>query len=68
MLLYTRILYPGSKLSSLEDAKRFIEQPKCDIHQVYRALSLLAKESDDIQAAVYKNSLKIGAARQGCLL
>ncbi len=60
MLLYTRILYPGSKLSSLEDAKRFIEQPKADIHQVYRALSLLAEESDDIQAAVYKNSLKLG--------
>ena len=60
MLLYTRILYPGSKLSSLEDAKRFIEQPEADIHHVYRALSLLAKESDDVQAAVYKNSLKIG--------
>lgn len=60
MLLYTRILYPGSKLSSLEDAGRFIEQPEADIHQVYRALSLLAEESDDIQAAVYKNSLKLG--------
>ena len=60
MLLYTRILYPGSKLSSLEDAKRFIEQPTADIHQVYRALSLLAKENEDIQAAVYKNSLKLG--------
>lgn len=60
MLLYTRVLYPGSKLSSLEDAKNFIEQPKVDIHQVYRALSLLSKESDGIQAAVYKNSLKLG--------
>ena len=60
MLLYTRVLYPGSKLSSLEDAKHFIEQPKADIHQVYRALSILAKESDDIQASVYKNSLKLG--------
>lgn len=63
MLLYTRILYPGSKLSSLEDAKRFIEQPECDIHQVYRALSLLSKESDSIQASVYKNSLKLGKRR-----
>ncbi len=60
MLLYTRILYPGSKLSSLEDAKRFIEQPEADIHHVYRALSLLAKENENIQAAVYKNSLKLG--------
>lgn len=60
MLLYTRILYPGSKLSSLEDAKRFLEQPKADIHQVYRALSLLAKESDTIQADVYRRSLRLG--------
>jgi len=59
-LLYTRIMYPGSKLSSLKDAKRFIEQPKCELHQVYRALSLLAKESDEIQSAVYKNSLNLG--------
>lgn len=60
MLLYTRILYPGSKLSSLEDAKRFIEQPQTELHHVYRALSLLSKESDFIQAQVYKNSLKLG--------
>ena len=32
MLLYARVLHPGSKRSSLEDAKRFIEQPKADIH------------------------------------
>ena len=60
MLLYTRILYPGSKRSSLEDAKRFLEQPKADIHQVYRALSVLAEEMDSIQADVYKRSLKMG--------
>lgn len=59
-LLYTRVLYPGSKLSSLEDSKRFIEQPGTELHQIYRALSLLAKESDAIQAAVYKNSLRLG--------
>lgn len=41
-LLYTRLLYPGSKLSTLEDARRFLEQPEEDIHQVYQALSLLA--------------------------
>lgn len=63
ILLYTRVIYPGSKLSSLEDAKRFIEQPKCDIHQVYRALSLLARESDTIQADVYRNSLRLGSRR-----
>ena len=60
MLLYTRVLYPGSKLSSLEDAQRLIEQPTADIHQVYRALSLLATEFNEIQADVYKRSLKLG--------
>ena len=60
MLLYTRVLYPGSKLSSLEDAKRLIEQPSADIHQVYRALSLIATEFNEVQADVYKRSLKLG--------
>ena len=60
MLFYTRVLYPGSKLSSLEDAIRLIEQPSADIHQVYRALSLLATEFNEIQADVYKRSLKLG--------
>ncbi|MDD7133878.1 MAG: hypothetical protein PUH74_05585, partial [Bacteroidales bacterium] len=38
MLIYTRILYPGSKRSSLEDAGKFFEQPECTLEQVYRAL------------------------------
>ncbi|MEG2352988.1 MAG: IS1634 family transposase [Cetobacterium sp.] len=59
-LLYTRVLYPGSKQSSLEDSRRFLEQPKMELHQIYRALSLLSKEMDMVQASVYKNSLKLG--------
>lgn len=60
MLVYTRILYPGSKRSSLEDAGKFFEQPGCTLEQVYRALSLLAEEFNEIQADVYKRSLKLG--------
>ena len=60
MLIYTRILYPGSKRSSLEDARKFFEQPGCSLEQVYRALSLLAEEFNEIQADVYKRSLKLG--------
>ena len=59
MLVYTRILYPGSKRSSLEDAGRLFEQPECTLEQVYRALSLLAEESNEIQADVYKRSRKL---------
>lgn len=64
-LLYTRLLYPGSKLSSLEDSRRFFEQPQEDIHQVYRALSILAGEFNEIQADVYRRSLKIGKRDTG---
>ena len=60
MLIYTRILYPASKRSSLEDARKFFEQPECSLEQVYRALSLLAEEFNEIQADVYKRSLKLG--------
>ena len=59
-MLYTRLLYPGSKLSSLEDSRKFFEQPSEDIHQVYRALSLLAAEFNEVQAEVYRRSLRLG--------
>jgi len=65
MLVYTRILYPGSKRSSLEDAKKFFEQPECTLEQVYRALSLLATEFNEIQADVYKRSIKLGKRNTG---
>ena len=67
MLLYTRVLYPGSKLSSLEDARKFVEQPTAGLHQVYRALSLLASESEFIQASLYKNSKKIMKRNTGVI-
>ena len=59
MLIYSRIISPGSKLSSLESAQRFLEQPKCELHQVYRALEFIAKENDFFQALLYKNSQNV---------
>lgn len=65
MLIYTRILYPGSKRSSLEDAGKFFEQPECTLEQVYRALSLLAEEFNEIQADIYKRSQKLSKRNTG---
>lgn len=59
MLVYARILTPGSKKSSLDSAQIFIEQPDCELHQVYRALEVLAKENDYFQAQLYKNSQSV---------
>lgn len=55
-LVYTRVLFPGSKRSSLASAKTFLEPPGYTLEQSYRALDLLAQYSDEIQAAVYKQS------------
>ena len=55
-LVYARVLEPGSKRASFETAQEFLEPPKYELHDVYRALSVLAKESDYIQSETYKNS------------
>ena len=59
MLLFSRIIYPGSKRSSLELSKKLLESPDCKLHHVYRALEVLAKENDFFQAQLYKNSEKV---------
>ena len=66
-LIYTRILYPSSKLSSCRQSKVFIEQPSFQLHDVYRALSVLAEENDFIQASLYKNSQKVLERRKDVL-
>lgn len=55
-LIYSRILSPSSKRSSYDFASTLLEKPKYELHDVYRALSVLAKESDYIQSEIYKNS------------
>ena len=58
-LIYTRILDPGSKRSSFEAANAFLEAPSYQLHDVYRALSMLSQECDLIQSEVYRNSKAI---------
>jgi len=58
-LIYTRVLEPGSKQSSYEAAKTFLEAPSYQLHDVYRALSVLSQECDLIQSEVYKNSKSV---------
>jgi len=58
-LLYGRILFPSSKLSTFESSKRLLEQPNFELQHVYRSLEVIAEESDFIQSQLYKNSLAI---------
>ena len=54
--IYSRILHPSSKRSSFEFCHSLLEKPKYELHDVYRSLSVLSKESDYIQSEVYRNS------------
>ena len=58
-LIYSRIIYPSSKLATFELSKKYIEQPNFELHDIYRALEVISKETDFIQSELYKNSLKV---------
>ena len=64
-LIYGRILYPSSKLSCHEQSGKLLKQPAFDLHQIYRALSVLADESDLIQTELYKRSKKVVSRSTG---
>lgn len=66
-LIYGRILYPSSKLSCMEHSKSLVEQPNFELQHIYRALTVLAEDSDFIQAQLYKNSKKVLKRSTGVL-
>jgi transposase len=66
-LIYGRVIFPSSKLATSELSKKFIEQPNFDLHQIYRALEVLAKETNFIQSSLYENSLKVSKRNTGVL-
>ena len=66
-LIYGRIIFPCSKLKTNKLSLKFIEPPNFVLHQIYRALGVIAKESDYIQSEIYNNSLKIAKRNSGIL-
>lgn len=58
-LIYARILWPSSKLSTYEQANKFIEKPSFEYQHIIRSLSYLAKEFDYIQKFLFDNSNQV---------
>ena len=58
-LIYGRILFPSSKLSTFQQSDKLLEQPTFELHHIYRALEVIADKTDFIQSELYKNSLSI---------
>ena len=55
-LVFSRIIYPSSKLKTYELSKSFIETPKYNLENIYRGLTYLNTEMDFIQKEIYNNS------------
>ena len=66
-LVYGRIIFPSSKLTTYQLSEKFIEQPDFELHQIYRSLEVIAKETDYIQEEIYANSLQISKRNTGLL-
>ena len=58
-LIYSRILFPASKLETYKLSENFLEKPNFELQHIYRSLEFIAKENDFIQSELYKNSLKL---------
>ena len=54
-----RVLHPASKKGTFERAHELLEPHSVEAQHIYRALDVLAEESDGIEEAVYKNSLNV---------
>ena len=55
-LVYSRIIFPASKLKTLELSKKFFEQPNFNYQHIERALPVICENMDFIQTELYKNS------------
>ena len=66
-LIYGRILEPGSKKATYEFSHELLEELNFEQHHIYRALSILKDESENIQAALYKSSAKQNRRKTGVL-
>ena len=55
-LIYSRIIFPASKLKTLELSKKFLEQPNFNYQHIERALPVICENMDFIQSELYKNS------------
>ncbi|MBR1643462.1 MAG: IS1634 family transposase, partial [Butyrivibrio sp.] len=58
-LVYCRIINPLSKAATYEFSQKLLEPPNFDLHQIYRALDVIAEESDYIQERLYLNSKSV---------
>lgn len=58
-LIFARIIWPSSKLSTFEQSRKFIGNYDFDLQHIYRALTYLSHEMNNIQKQLFDNSNKV---------
>ncbi len=58
-LVFSRIIWPSSKLSTYQQSRKFIGNYDFDIQHIYRTLSYLSQEMSSIQKQLFDNSNKV---------
>lgn len=59
-LVLDRILFPKSKCGTYEHRQTWLEKPSFELHDVYRALEVIAENTYEIQKSLYKFSKERG--------
>ena len=58
-LVFARVIWPSSKLSTYEQSKKFLGNYNFNIQHIYRTLSYLSSEIDKIQEELFDYSNKV---------
>lgn len=58
-LVFSRIIWPSSKLSTFEQSKMFIGNYNYELQHIYRTLSYLSNEINNIQKQLFDNSKSV---------
>jgi transposase len=58
-LIYSRMIFPNSQISTYELSKKFLEKPRFESRDIHKALEVIGQESDYIQGELYKRSAKV---------
>ncbi|WP_157080424.1 IS1634 family transposase, partial [Trichococcus sp. ES5] len=54
LMVYSRLLFPGSKRSTFEGKDRFASEFPCELEQMYRALPFLASQKNQLEEHLNK--------------
>lgn len=58
LMTFSRLLYPDSKLSTFEGKERFAHEFPCELEHIYRSLSFLASQKEQLEQHLHKQIIK----------